>query len=98
MISQQEEEQKARYAMNQPDPFDEIIAELNDEWDRVERDRRGRHILWLVLTGLALLGLPVAVAVESVLLGIVMFSVALFSLRRFLRALEMRPHPTRLRG
>jgi hypothetical protein len=52
----------------------------------------------LVLTGLALLGLPVAVAVESVLLGIVMFSVALFSLYRFLRALEMRPHPTRLRG
>ncbi len=83
--------------MNQPDPFEAIIAELNDEWERVERDRRGRHILWLVLTGLTLLGLPVAVAVESVLLGIFVFSVALFSLHRFLRALGMRPFTARIR-
>ena len=82
---------------NQPDPFEEIIAELNDEWERVERDRRGRHILWLVLTGLSLLGLPVAVAVESVLGGVFLFTVALFSLYRFLRALGIRPYRTHVR-
>jgi hypothetical protein len=83
--------------MKQPDPFDELVADLNIEWERAERAHQNRRKLWLVLCGTSLLNIPVAVAFDSVAIGIGLFAVALGSLVRFLQPFprvnqKVRPH------
>lgn len=71
--------------MKDRDPFEELIGELNDEWSRMERLRRARRVLWLLVAGFSLLAIPIAVAFEATAAGVVLFAVALFSVLRFLR-------------
>jgi hypothetical protein len=70
--------------MTSQDPFESLVADLHDEWVRAERTRRGRQTVWLVVTALGILAIPVAVAFDAPVVGVVLFAISLFSLTRFL--------------